>query len=78
MGFPAGAEPMTDNSQDARRVCLRLCRALALPIYAIALIMSFLSDLLGTIAAKIVGDGWPRSPCVDSRKAAGESGFGGL
>ena len=34
--------------------------ALALPIYAVALIMSFLSDLLGTIAAKIAGDGWPR------------------
>ena len=61
---------MTDNSQDARRVricransfaiSLRLRRALALPIYAVALIMSFLSDLLGTIAAKIAGDGWPR------------------
>jgi hypothetical protein len=35
---------------------LRLRRALALPIYTVALIMSFLSDLLGNLAAKIAGD----------------------
>jgi hypothetical protein len=35
---------------------LRLRRALALPIYAVALIMSFASDLLGNLAATIAGD----------------------
>ena len=38
---------------------LRLRRALALPIYTIALIMSFLSDLLGDLAAKVAGDPLP-------------------
>jgi hypothetical protein len=47
---------MIDNPQDHPRVCLRLGQALALPIYAVALILSFLSDLLGKIAAKIAGD----------------------
>jgi hypothetical protein len=35
---------------------LRLRQALAFPIYTIALIASFLSDLLGNLAAKIAGD----------------------
>jgi hypothetical protein len=48
------------NRANSFAISLRLRRALALPIYAVALIMSFLSDLLGTIAAKIAGDGWPR------------------
>jgi hypothetical protein len=33
-----------------------LRRALALPIYAVALILSFLSDALGSLAAVIAGD----------------------
>jgi hypothetical protein len=51
------AEPelMIDNSQDAR-VCLRLRRALALPIYTIALIFDFASAALGSLAAKNAGD----------------------
>jgi hypothetical protein len=55
-GSSLGPEPMIDNPQDHPRVCLRLRQALALPIYAVALILSFLSDLLGKIAAKIAGD----------------------
>jgi hypothetical protein len=34
----------------------RLRRALALPIYTLALILSYLSDALGALAAKIAGD----------------------
>ncbi|MGA7809752.1 hypothetical protein [Bradyrhizobium sp.] len=35
---------------------LRLRRALALPFYAIALVLSFASDLLGNLAAWIADD----------------------
>jgi hypothetical protein len=38
----------------------RLRRAVALPIYTVALILSFASDLLGFLAAWIAGDDWPR------------------
>ena len=38
---------------------LRARRALALPLYAVALILSFASDLIGFVAAKIAGDDWP-------------------
>jgi hypothetical protein len=34
----------------------RLRRGLALPIYAVALALSFLSDVLGALGAKIAGD----------------------
>jgi hypothetical protein len=37
-------------------VCPRLRRGLALPIYTLALILSFLSDALGNVAAVIAGD----------------------
>jgi hypothetical protein len=37
----------------------KLRRALALPIYTVALILSFASDLLRSLAAKIAGDDWP-------------------
>jgi hypothetical protein len=47
-----GAQSMTNDS----RTALRLRRALALPRYAIALILSFASDMLGSLAAKIAGD----------------------
>jgi hypothetical protein len=50
---------MVDNPQDHPRARLRLRQALALPIYAIALILGFASDLLGNIAAKLAGDDWP-------------------
>jgi hypothetical protein len=33
-----------------------LLQAVALPLYAVALAMSFASDLLGSLAAKIAGD----------------------
>jgi hypothetical protein len=36
-----------------------LHRALAFPIYAIALIMDFISAALGSLAAWIAGDAWP-------------------
>jgi hypothetical protein len=39
---------------------LRMRRATALPIYALALILSFASDALGCLAANIAGDDWPR------------------
>jgi len=33
---------------------------LALPIYTVALVLDFLSDLLGSIAARVAGDDWPQ------------------
>jgi hypothetical protein len=48
---------MTDNT---RQACNHLRHALALPLYAIALIISCLSDVIGNIAAKIADDDWPR------------------
>jgi hypothetical protein len=46
---------MIDTQQDVR-VCRRSRRVLALPIYTLALVLSFLSDALGSLAAKIAGD----------------------
>jgi hypothetical protein len=40
-------------------IWLRLRRAVALPLYAIALALSYLSDALGHLAAWIAGDDWP-------------------
>jgi hypothetical protein len=37
-----------------------LRRALALPIYTVALLLSLFADALGVLAAKIAGDDWPR------------------
>jgi hypothetical protein len=42
---------------NAQNGCIR--RVLALPIYTVALILSYLSDALGYVAAKIAGDDWP-------------------
>jgi hypothetical protein len=39
---------------------VHLRHATALPIYTIALILSFSSDALGILAAKLAGDHWPR------------------
>jgi hypothetical protein len=46
------------TSDDAQIVSasLWLRRALALPVYSIALILSYVSDLLGNLAAWIAGD----------------------
>jgi hypothetical protein len=38
---------------------IEIRRAWALPIYTVALILSFTWDVLGIIAAKIAGDDWP-------------------
>jgi hypothetical protein len=38
----------------------QLRHAAALPVYSVALILSYLSDLIGVIAAKVAGDEWPR------------------
>jgi hypothetical protein len=38
----------------------RVRRASALPIYTVALILSFAGDLLGYLAARLAGDDWPR------------------
>jgi hypothetical protein len=46
---------MIDAPEDVL-LCRRLRRALALPFYAVALLLSFASDLLGALAAKIAGD----------------------
>jgi hypothetical protein len=51
---------------------------LALPQYALALVLSFLSDVLGSVAAKIAGDDVCGQPLHDSRMAAAASGFGGV
>jgi hypothetical protein len=39
---------------DARRV-----KAIALPVYAVGLLLDYLSDALGRLAAWIAGDDWP-------------------
>jgi len=49
---------MIDTSKDLT-VSGRLRRAVALPIYTIALILSYVSDMLGDLAAKIAGDPLP-------------------
>jgi hypothetical protein len=45
------------------RVCTvsanALRRAVAFPFYVVALILSYLSDLIGANAATIAGDNWP-------------------
>jgi hypothetical protein len=51
---------MMVEQQEHVSAVLRARRALALPIYTIALILSFLSDALGSLAAWIAGDNWPR------------------
>jgi hypothetical protein len=42
-----------------QRFVLPLRRALALPLYAVALILSYAGDSLGNLAAWIAGDAWP-------------------
>jgi hypothetical protein len=44
------------EQQERASAALRVRRVLALPIYMLALILSFLSDALGDMAAKIAGD----------------------
>jgi hypothetical protein len=47
----------TVSANELSRACIgRLRRALALPIYTLSLILSFLSDALGSLTAKIAGD----------------------
>jgi hypothetical protein len=41
-------------------VCNHLRQSVALPIYTVALVLSYSVDLLGVLAAKIAGDDWPR------------------
>jgi hypothetical protein len=41
------------------RLCLRIRRALAPPVYMVALILDFPSAALGCLAAGIAGDDWP-------------------
>jgi hypothetical protein len=38
---------------------LKLRRGIALPLYATALILSYLSDAIGKLAARVAGDNWP-------------------
>jgi hypothetical protein len=52
-------QSMADDPQDVP-LGLRLRRGLALPLYTVALILSFASDLLGCLAARIADDDWPR------------------
>jgi hypothetical protein len=51
---------MTDNTRQACNHLRHARHALALPLYAIALIISYLADLIAIIAAKIAADDWPR------------------
>jgi hypothetical protein len=41
-------------------ILVPLRRAVALPIYALAQIMSYSAELLGALAAKMAGDDWPK------------------
>jgi hypothetical protein len=51
-GFPRSLRVCTVSAN----ALLRIRRALAFPLYATALAMAVLSDLIGTLAAKIAGD----------------------
>jgi hypothetical protein len=53
------AQSVTDD-RGAVPIWLRLRQAIALPIYAVALILDLLSGALGCLAARIAGDDWPR------------------
>jgi hypothetical protein len=52
----SGLRPSSLCPWQANPASTHLRRALAFPLYVIALAMSFASDLLGVIAAKIAGD----------------------
>jgi hypothetical protein len=41
-------------------VCINLRQSVALPLYTVALVLSYSVDVLGNIAAKIAGDDWPK------------------
>jgi hypothetical protein len=41
-------------------IIVRARRAVACPLYAIALILDFASAALGSLAVRIAGDAWPR------------------
>ena len=45
------------NAAEQSRL-LRLRQVLAVPLYTVALILSYLSDVLGRLAAWIAGDDW--------------------
>jgi hypothetical protein len=55
------------DSDESRCVCAvsanelprAVRRALALPVYTVALILDFISAALGRLAARIAGDDWP-------------------
>jgi hypothetical protein len=47
-------------NQLPRAACIGLRPAVAFPIYTVSLILSFLSNALGCLAARIAGDDWPR------------------
>jgi hypothetical protein len=51
---------MMVEQQERVSAALRVRRVLALPLYTIALALSFLSDALGSLAAWVAGDDWPR------------------
>ncbi len=42
-----------------RGACIKLRQAIALPIYALSLILDFASGALGRLAALVAGDDWP-------------------
>jgi hypothetical protein len=44
---------------EAKSIRLKCRQAIALPLYAIALLLDFLSDALGRLGAWIAGDDWP-------------------
>ena len=44
---------------ERERTSIRIRQAIALPIYAVALILDFASDALGRLAAWIARDDWP-------------------
>ena len=52
----------TGNSRGirSRPVRLQLRRAFALPVYAVGLLLDYLSEVLGRLGAWIAGDDWPR------------------
>jgi hypothetical protein len=51
--------PMADDPRRVVPAHLRARQALALPVYTLSLILDFVSDGLGRLAAWIAGDDWP-------------------
>ena len=51
--------PRRHRWRERGALCLRIRRALALPVYMVALILDITAEVLSRLAAWIAGDDWP-------------------